>query len=161
MADILKSLLAAYEADIIAKKATTLSYLRGVYIIQSPELFSLDWPANLPCLLIYPQIVTVQAACLPSVYADRKFYQIILTVLIDGSADPELGFLGDAYRTGIATIAQDLETLYRRETFNLSDLAYLIQIDYQPRRIPPIAGGLVLNQVHLTFRHDYLDLRSA
>jgi hypothetical protein len=57
-------------------------------------------------------------------------------------------------------MAQDLEILYRRETFSLSDECHTIQIDYAQRIILPFLHKGI-SQAHLTFQHDTLDMFSA
>jgi hypothetical protein len=154
--DILAALLNAYKADIITRKATSFPYLYGVYLIQSVEVLKYDWDANLPCALIYCAREQIKPACLPSKYADQRQAMITITLVQNGITD---GFSGDAYFKGIQPMAREFEVIYRRETFSISDTVYCSAIDFTSRRLPPIGGGrLYLNQAHLTFIHDYLEL---
>ncbi len=160
MADILKSLLAAYQDDINDVQSQAgggLTYIVKAYIVQAPEVLPMDWSADLPCILISPNSIPVEPDCLPGL-ADRKTYDITLSILKEGYGDETLGLFGDTHETGLLTMAQDLETLYRREKFSLSAACYLTQINYTLRKIPPYLHTGI-NQAHLTFRHEYLDMR--
>lgn len=159
MADILEGLLQAYKSDALAQRTASLTWLDGVYIIPSLEQLPSDWSAVLPCLLIYGNMEKSKPAYLPYQCADIKAYRVMLTILADGTNDPVMTFVGDAYLTGISQMASDLETLYRRKTFDLSDTVFLQSRDYIPRRIPPMDGWQNIIQAHLTFVHDYMDMR--
>ncbi len=161
MADILKNLLEAYRTDINdveSQAGGAITYIIKSYIVQAPEVLPMDWSADLPCILISPSSIPVHPDCLPGV-ADKKTYEITLSILKEGYGDETLGLIGDAHETGLLTMAQDLETLYRREKFSLSAACYLVNIDYNLRKVPPYLHTGI-NQAHLTFRHEYLDMRS-
>lgn len=156
--DILRSLLTAYLQDIPTQQtAGNLTYLKSWYVIQNPELLPPDLSTETPCLLIWPGSTQLTLECLPAV-ADEKLYTITLSVIREGYDDETLGMFGNAYTTGILEMAEDLESLYRRQTFNLSQFCRCARIDYLPRRVPPFLGQGI-NQAHLTFEHRHMDVR--
>lgn len=159
MADILKELLEAYYNDIVSKSQAggALDFVRSCYIVQSPESIPPDMSTDLPCVLISFGLVPVTPFCVPMV-SDQKIYNITLSVLKEGYGEQTLGILGDTYEVGVVDMMSSVETLYRRETFNLSDIVYQSQIDYTMLTIPPFLQKHI-NQGHITFRHDYVDMR--
>lgn len=162
MSDPVKSLLEAYYNDITSKMVAgqALDYIHDHYIIQSPSLLPPDWSCELPLVLIYvSQPIPVEPHCVPSLM-DRKFISITLSLLAESVGDPMVGFVGDSYYTGVLTMAQDIETLYRRETFSLSDECHTTQIDYSQNIALPFRH-IGIAQAHLTFQHDFMDMFSA
>lgn len=158
--DILKDLLTAYLASIPTQRAAgKLLYLRSWYVIQSPESVPPDMSTETPCLLIWPGVVNAEIDCLPAL-SDEKTYNINLTVLREGYDDETLGMFGNSYTVGILDMAAELETIYRRETFGLSETVRCARIDYTQRRIPPFLGKGI-NQAHLTFEHKHMDMRAT
>lgn len=155
MADILKKLLKAYEKDIELQRSDTLSYIASTSLIQSPELLPPDLSSPLPIILIYPAPIPVKPACLPG-RADIKTYTIGLTIAIESYRDETLGLFGSINNIGIIDAMNDLENLYRRETFDLSCAAWTTLIDYTIRRYPPFMGEAIA-QGHLSIEHTYWD----
>jgi len=162
MSDPVKGLLEAYYDDIATRKAGGggLSYIHDHYIIQSPDVLPPDWSAELPLILIYVSSpIQITPLCVPSL-EDRKIFDITLSILVESVGDPMVGFVGDDYYTGVLTMAQDLEILYRRETFDLSDMCHATQIDYSQRSNLPFSHKGIA-QAHLTFQHDAVDMFSS
>jgi hypothetical protein len=161
MADILKDLLQAYYDDVSIERKSggNLTSILSHYIIQQPILLPPDFSAELPCLLIYPGTIPVRLGCLGG-YSDLKQYEITLTLLKEGFGHESQGLFGDEYNVGLLAIMQDIETLYRRETFDLSLAARTTRIDYRLLRLEPFLHRGI-HQGHITFVHEYMDLRSS
>jgi hypothetical protein len=161
MADILKSLLQAYYDDITTEKQAggSLDFIMSHYIIQSPENLPQDISTELPCVLIYPLQIPSEPMCVPAIH-DQKVYEIVLSIIKEGYGDETLGIMGDSYEEGVIDMAVKVETRYRRQTFGLSGYVYQSLIDYTMLRIPPFLESHI-NQAHITFHHEYEDLRAA
>lgn len=161
MADAMRSLLLAYEADVKAEtQPNTIGafpWLASVYVIQSPELLPPDWSTELPTLLIYPQTTISSPMCLGDT-ADQKIYSVTLSICAEGFGDETAGLFGSGSFPGILTMIDALETRYRRNTLNITQQATLTRIDYTLRRIPPFLHKGI-NQGHITIQHLYADMR--
>lgn len=158
MADAMRSLLLAYEADANAQKSSAWTWLSSVYVIQAPELLPPDWSAELPTLLIYPsQPVPVRPLCLGD-GGDEKTYYVNLSILAEGFGDETAGLFGAGSFPGVLSMKDALETRYRRNTLNITQQATCTRIDYTLRRIPPFLHRGI-NQAHITIEHLYADMR--
>ena len=159
MADILKDLLEAYYDDLTTQivPGQSLDFINSHFIVQAPELIPPDWSTQLPVCLISFGLIPITPMCVPMVH-DQKIYNITLTIVKEGWGDETLGIIGDSEETGIIDMMSALETRYRRETFDLSDIVHQSQIDYTQIGIPPFLS-LATNQGHITFYHDYIDMR--
>jgi hypothetical protein len=160
MADILKSLLTSYYNDIETQSQAggALDFVRSSYIIQNPELIPPDLSTTLPCVLISFGLVPIEPFCVPMIH-DKKIYNITISVIKQGYNKQTLDIIGDAYETGIIDMMSAIETRYRRQTFGLSDIVNQSQIDYTLLRIPPFLDQTTA-QGHITFMHDYIDMRA-
>ncbi len=161
MADVLKSLLQAYYADIQTESQAggELDFLMSSFIVQSPHNLPTGMEADLPCALISFGLVPITPMCVPMVN-DQKFYNITISIIKEGYGEQVLGIIGDTYETGIIDMMTTLETRYRRQTFDLTDIVHQSQIDYTVFEIPPFLGRYTA-QGHINLVHDYIDMRSS
>lgn len=161
MADAMRALLAAYYSDVQSQAQPNalgaFPWLASVYVVQSPELLPPDWSAELPTLLIYPQVTASSPLCLGDT-GDQKIYSIVLSLCSEGFADETAGLFGVGSFPGLLTMLDAIETRYRRNTLNITQQATLTRIDYTLRRIPPFLHRGI-NQGHLTIQHLYVDMR--
>lgn len=161
MADGMRSLLSAYLSDAQSQMQPytdkAFPWLASAYVIQTPELLPPDWSAELPTLLIYPQITQASPFCLGDA-GDQKTYTVTLSLCSEGFADETAGLFGAGAFPGLLTMLDAIETRYRRNTLSVTQQATLTRIDYTLRRIPPFLHRGI-NQAHLTLQHLYLDMR--
>jgi hypothetical protein len=165
VSDITKSLLQAYYDKITTERLTTLNYLVHHEIVQPPLSVRSSWHTALPCVLIQIGNVTLTPACLEGVYkADTKHYQVILSGFVE-YYDENYGAMGKSslnYK-GAIDIATDLETIFNRQTFSLSQACLLQNISYSKMSLPQFMGdgdpGNFVHSCELTFDHLWMDLR--
>lgn len=161
MADAMRSLLSAYLSDVQSQMQPftdrAFPWLASAYIIQTPELLPPDWSAELPTLLICPQITAASPLCLGDA-GDQKIYTVTISLCAEGFADETAGLFGAGTYPGLLTMLDAIETRYRRNTLSLTQQATLMRIDYTLRRIPPFLHRGI-NQAHLTIQHLCLDMR--
>ena len=157
----MRSLLNAYLTDAKSQAQPytdkAFPWLASAYVIQSPELLPQDWSAELPTLLIYPQITTVSPLGLGDC-GDQKIYSVGLSLCAEGFGDETAGLFGAGSYPGLLTMLEALETRYRRNTLALTQQATTTRIDYTLRRIPPFLHRGI-NQAHLSIQHLYCDMR--
>jgi len=159
MADILKDLVEAANDDLELRMGDdTFTWLHAHEIINAAEPIPEDLSIPLPCVLVSGEILSLEPICIKS-QQEVKVYQITLSILKESVGNASRALVGDAYETGLYTMSQEVEDVYRRETFNLSDYCVMLAPDYSIRA-PTEIGGQTVEQVHLPFQHTYYDGRS-
>lgn len=159
MAEIFNDLIEAYDDDLELRiDDTTFSWLQSHQIID-PARGVDESSLDLPAILISGAITNITPLCIRG-EMEEKTYQITFTLLQEYVISDRITMTGDTYATGTNLMVEALETIYRRETFNLSDMC---------RMLPPIstirpsdadqigASDLVLTQI--IFEHKYVDTR--
>jgi hypothetical protein len=158
MAEIFNDLLQAMDDDLEARiDDTTFTWLKSHEIIDPAEVIPDEFSLELPAILVYGAITSITPLCIGG-DAEEKTYQMTMTVLRESSISARYTFVGDAYDVGLHTMVEELETLYRRETFNLSDVCQMLPPDFSTR-IPTELGDRTIVQAHVTFQHTYVDSR--
>ena len=165
MSDITKSLLQAYYDDIETEKSSTLSYLVHHEIVQQPLASFTSYHGNLPMILIewggnQMEPDSMEGSC----RSDKKVYTINLYGLIE-DYDENYGVVGNTTTgyTGTVDVGEDLETLYNRETFDLSQAAIMTQVVPVTLALPQLLadqpGAYWFHGVQCTIEHDWIDRR--
>lgn len=164
MSDITKLLLQAYYDRLTTARLTTLNYVMHHEIVQPPLSSPSSWHAALPCVFVQVGNVALTPACFEGTYkSDLKRYQIMLSGFVE-YYDENYGAMGKTtlYK-GAIDLATDLETIFNRETFSLSQACLLQNISYSKLSLPQFEGttdtGSFVHSCELTFEHLWMDNR--
>ncbi len=161
MSDILKDLLKAYYDRIDAEKQDTLSYIRH-HAIVAPPLPDLSlWYGELPVVLIQAGSVSLTPSCFEGAYRSNiKHYTIVLTGALE-YFDDHAALVGNSiFNThGAVDLANDIETLFDRESFGLSQTCTLTSITYNQISLSQVPQDGWIHTVDLVFDHLWMDRR--
>lgn len=161
--DILGDLIQAYLTEIENNAGTgeTLEWAESWYGVRNPLLLPASFQANLPLILCYPTAdIPVSPDCLPA-YKDRKIYTITLSIFSQQLAwdNPAHYWVnGSNYLSNIAEKVKNVELVFRRETFSLTQACKTIRMSYRDLRVPETYQGQVIEQGHISFEHIHQDL---
>lgn len=164
MSDITGVLLQAYYDKFTVERATRLSYLQSHEIVQGNLSAYTSQYGTIPMALIEWDGHTLTPACFENTYrSDKKEYTITLYGFVE-AYDENYGVTGNAdlgYK-GIVNLSQDLETIFNRETFGLSQACLCTQNIPTTLALPNLLGdgqGYWFHGCQLTFKHLWIDRR--
>lgn len=159
MADIEQDILDAYYTSLGTQQAGTLSWMH--FFAFPGEVDIQDFEGLVPLVLVWAEGATLVDSCMcgPTLRQDTMKYRIKMAA-IEAVYDTSYGTHSPNVpdRRIMSSRRNDLDVLYGRETFDLSDAATLEDYRYGIPTFPGYQtnGQTWIHAVELTIVHDYI-----